>query len=64
VLPAADAYYEHVGGRFRFRGRCSDEVESAVRSTAAGFRVRGLSLRDNGVDGLPTTVAAPAGVGT
>lgn len=39
VLPAADAYYEHVGGRFRFRGATSAEVEAAVRATAAGFRV-------------------------
>lgn len=39
VLPAADAYYEHVGGRFRFRGWSSAEVEAALVATAAGFRV-------------------------
>ena len=39
ILPAADSYYEHVGGRFRFRGRSSSAVEEAVRATAAGFRV-------------------------
>jgi biotin carboxylase len=39
VLPAADAYYEHVGGRFRFRGRSSAEVQAALVATAAGFRV-------------------------
>lgn len=39
VLPAADSYYEHVGGRFRFRGDSSDAVEEAIRVTAANFRV-------------------------
>jgi ATP-grasp domain len=45
VLPAADAYYEHVGGRFRFRGRSSPEVEAALIATASNFRVRAGSLR-------------------
>jgi len=40
VLPLADAYYEHVGGRFRFRGRSSAEVEAALIATARDFRVR------------------------
>jgi biotin carboxylase len=40
VLPAAAAYYEHVGGRFRFRGHTSAEVEAAVSATARDFRVR------------------------
>ncbi|MFI9386744.1 acetyl-CoA carboxylase biotin carboxylase subunit family protein [Kutzneria sp. NPDC052558] len=39
VLPAADSYYEHVGGRFRFRGRTSAAVAEAIRATAAEFRV-------------------------
>lgn len=39
VLPAADAYYEHVGGRFRFRGTTSAEVEQALEMTATRFRV-------------------------
>jgi hypothetical protein len=39
VLPAADAYYEHVGGRFRFRGTTSAEVEEAIIGTAEDFRV-------------------------
>ena len=39
VLPAADAYYEHVGGRFRFRGSSSREVEAALMATATQFRV-------------------------
>jgi len=39
VLPDADAYYEHVGGRFRFRGRSSSEVEVALVATAGAFRV-------------------------
>jgi hypothetical protein len=44
VLPLADAYYEHVGGRFRFRGRSSEEVESALRATATGFRVSAVPV--------------------
>ncbi|MET9359903.1 biotin carboxylase [Streptomyces sp. NPDC006632] len=39
ILPAADAYYEHVGGRFRFTGATSAAVERAVRDTARDFRV-------------------------
>ncbi|MFI7602486.1 acetyl-CoA carboxylase biotin carboxylase subunit family protein [Actinoplanes sp. NPDC049681] len=44
VLPAADAYYEHVGGRFRFRGRTSAEVAAAVTATARDFRVSAVPL--------------------
>ncbi len=44
VLPDADAYYEHVGGRFRFRGRSRAEVEAAVRATLADFEVRGEAI--------------------
>ncbi|MEV7541194.1 biotin carboxylase [Streptomyces sp. NPDC089915] len=39
VLPAADAYYEHVGGRFRFRAADGTAVERALTATAAAFRV-------------------------
>jgi hypothetical protein len=39
VLPLADAYYEHVGGRFRFCEPSSDAVEQAILATAAAFRV-------------------------
>jgi hypothetical protein len=39
ILPAADAYYEHVGGRFRFRGGSSAEVTAAIEATARDFRV-------------------------
>ncbi|WP_412543464.1 biotin carboxylase [Longispora sp. K20-0274] len=39
ILPAADAYYEHVGGRFRFRGATSAEVAAAITATARDFRV-------------------------
>jgi hypothetical protein len=39
VLPDADSYYEHVGGRFRFRGESSHAVEAAIRAIAADFRV-------------------------
>jgi biotin carboxylase len=44
VLPAADAYYEHVGGRFRFRGATSAEVERAIVATAAHYRVAAEEL--------------------
>lgn len=40
VLPDADAYYEHVGGRFRFRGPTSAAVEAAMAAAARAFRVR------------------------
>lgn len=40
ILPAADAYYEHVGGRFRFRGATTCEVEAAIRATIRDARVR------------------------
>jgi biotin carboxylase len=39
ILPAAEAYYEHVGGRFRFRGGSSAEVTAAIEATARDFRV-------------------------
>lgn len=40
ILPAADAYYEHVGGRFRFRGPTTAAVEAAILATARDFRAR------------------------
>jgi biotin carboxylase len=44
VIPAADAYYEHVGGRFRFQGGTTAEVEAAIRATAEGFALRAEAL--------------------
>lgn len=44
IIPAADAYYEHVGGRFRFRGATSSEVEEAIIATARDYRVRAEPL--------------------
>jgi hypothetical protein len=44
VLPDADAYYEHVGARFRFRGPTTAEVREAVVNTAAAARVTGERL--------------------
>jgi biotin carboxylase len=38
VLPATDSYYEHVGGRCRFRGTSSEAVERAVTETATALR--------------------------
>ena len=48
VLPAADAYYEHVGGRFRFRGSSSREVEAALMATATQFRVSATPVEPAG----------------
>ena len=45
VLPVADAYYEHVGGRFRFRGADSGVVEKAIVATAEAFRVTAEPVR-------------------
>lgn len=45
ILPDADSYYEHVGGRFRFRGKSCREVEEAIRATVADFRVSGEPVR-------------------
>lgn len=39
VLPDSASFYEHVGGRFRFRGRSSDVVRGAILATARGFQV-------------------------
>lgn len=44
ILPAADAYYEHVGGRFRFRGATSAEVEVAISETVRDFSVSAEAL--------------------
>lgn len=63
VLPAADAYYEHVGGRFRFRGATSAEVEHAIVTTAAHYRVAAQPLPHQAVAAaqeLPVTESVPA----
>ncbi|MFD0632171.1 hypothetical protein ACFQ9X_11765 [Catenulispora yoronensis] len=44
ILPAADAYYEHVGGRFRFRGATAAEVERAIARTVREFSVTAEAL--------------------
>ncbi|RKE17926.1 acetyl-CoA carboxylase biotin carboxylase subunit family protein [Streptomyces sp. TLI_171] len=46
VLPLADAYYEHVGGRFRFRGATSRTVEEAIQTAAADFRISAEPVGD------------------
>ena len=63
VLPAADAYYEHVGGRFRFSGATSAEVEHAIVTTAAHYRVAAQPVRHQAVPAahqLPVTEAVSA----
>jgi biotin carboxylase len=40
IVPAADSYYEHVGGRFRFRAASTADVEKALMATVSAYRVR------------------------
>ncbi|MFD4543749.1 acetyl-CoA carboxylase biotin carboxylase subunit family protein [Streptomyces bauhiniae] len=63
VLPLADAYYEHVGGRFRFRGADSAGVEAAVIAAATGFRVTGVwvGTPQEPADGHADLLTTPAG---
>jgi hypothetical protein len=56
VIPDADAYYEHVGARFRFRGSSTAEVRAAVASTAVA-QVTGEPLEAGA--GLTGPMAAP-----
>lgn len=49
ILPPADSYFEHVGGRFRFRGPSSRSVETAIAATAARYRVSAERLADVGL---------------
>ncbi|MFC0098930.1 acetyl-CoA carboxylase biotin carboxylase subunit family protein [Micromonospora marina] len=44
VLPDADAYFEHVGGRFRFRGDSTAAVSAAVSKVAADYRITGSTV--------------------
>lgn len=46
ILPAADAYYEHVGARYRFRGPHTAAVRAAVEATARHARVVGEPCAD------------------
>ncbi|GAB2753097.1 ATP-grasp domain-containing protein [Amycolatopsis magusensis] len=39
ILPNAAAFYEHVGGRFRFRGSTSAEIIEAIENTVRHFKV-------------------------
>ena len=56
ILPAADAYYEHVGGRFRFRGPSTAAVEAAIIATARDFDVAGEPVdKEPASAGSPTT---------
>lgn len=44
VIPDADAYFEHIGGRFRFRGRSTREVREAIRRAADRFEIEAVPL--------------------
>ncbi|SDH85551.1 Carbamoyl-phosphate synthase L chain, ATP binding domain [Actinokineospora alba] len=39
VIPRSEAYYEHVGGRFRFRGATTAGVEASITKVAAEFEL-------------------------
>lgn len=60
VLPAADSYYEHVGGRFRFQGSTSAEVERAIAATARHYRVVGEPVLVAAAAHDPRRLTAPA----
>ncbi|MFZ2529749.1 MAG: hypothetical protein WAX14_19175 [Rhodococcus sp. (in: high G+C Gram-positive bacteria)] len=44
VIASAPSYYEHVGGRFRFRGASTAVVEAAIRTVAAAFSISGTTI--------------------
>lgn len=46
ILPDAASYYEHVGGRFRFRGPTSAAVQQAMTTVARDFRIRAERLEE------------------
>ena len=52
VLPAADAYYEHVGARYRFRGRDTATVHAAVHAAIRDARVTGRACADPVAGGI------------
>jgi len=43
VVSAAPAFYEHVGGRFRFSGESTREVENAIFCVAERFAIEGVA---------------------
>jgi len=55
IIPATDPAYEHVGGRFRFRGPSSAAVEAAIIATARDFTVAGQRLEHEPVPGAALT---------
>jgi biotin carboxylase len=44
IIPAGESVFEQVAGRFRFRGPSSHEVEAAIVSTLADFRVHAEAI--------------------
>lgn len=46
VVPPADSFYEHVGGRFRFRGASSRAVVDGITRTVADFSVSAEPVAD------------------
>ena len=44
VISDADAYYEHVGGRYRFRGTDTTALEKAIRTVADRVRIEGRTV--------------------
>jgi len=60
IIPAGDPSYEHVGGRFRFRGPTSAAVEAAIIATAQDFTVAGRRLERESVPGAVATAGRDA----
>ncbi|MFT4395310.1 ATP-grasp domain-containing protein [Gordonia lacunae] len=54
VISDADAYYEHVGGRYRFRGHDAAAIEKAILTVAKRVRIRGRSLHSSRPEGALT----------
>lgn len=44
VISDADAYYEHVGGRYRFRGSDTAAIENAILTVADRVRIHGRTV--------------------
>lgn len=44
VISDADAYYEHVGGRYRFRGTDTAAIENAILTVAGRVRIDGRTV--------------------
>ncbi|MFE0751699.1 acetyl-CoA carboxylase biotin carboxylase subunit family protein [Gordonia sp. NPDC058843] len=54
IISDADAYYEHVGGRFRFRGHDAAAIASAIDQVAVRMRLTGRPVAPSQPEGVLT----------